>query len=263
MSEQLPTIPNDVTDLLWDWIQNKKGIKNSKKGLLTIKRFYDSLGIKHNSNKAYYRGLGISGPGFIELITRGSVKLKNRASESWSCMVGSAGRFIPADNKIKDGCGILLRKRIPENKVIVDLQKMVNHYDSVRHDDSSDIFIKYGPMNYSASWHLLNNIDAMKECELVTQTICTDCNQADMIIMKFKNDERLYNSKTEYILGFLYNLDPSEVHGDSIYNWLDRIESGDASDMGKIITLTKMGIKFKKSGRGRIRTITIGGWRLE
>ena len=184
-----------------------------------MKEFYRSLksyGIKHNSKEIFFRGLRITEKGLMEFFKKGSLKLKNRNAESWTCDEYIAENFAKGRD-YDDFSGIILAKQIPENKVVINFQQIREAYGKFK-------------VIEDAYWEeALFAIDEYDECELVTDTICTKCSVKEVAVVEF-----VYNNYMgDEFVGFL------ELHANLI-----------ADDFKKIITTGKsyFGVRLTNDG---------------
>ena len=203
--KELPTISHSVAAALSRWLA---GVNIGTQELSSIVEFYQSLDIKHNSSETFYRGLVITKKGFDELIATEKLQLKKRVAESWTCDLRISKTFMPRDSNIKKSkeCGIVLKRKIPNNKVKFNLQKIWEVYADVW----KQVSIKKGlatdlPFDLRG-YILLEGIGNLKECELVTDTICTSCSVGEMSHLRFKYDE----SMLEFLLSN-FDLDMQSV----------------------------------------------------
>ena len=160
-----------------------------------IAKFYKSLKIKHDSSKLYYRGIGVSKKGFLELMKTGKLLLKKRMSESWSCDRLVAKRFLPYYSKVhkKNGsAGIILKRTIPKSAIIFNLHEISRKYKKIQNRVSYMDIVRghHQDLPFGASgYDMLDEIENMGECELVTNTVCAACNLGEMSYMTFQYDQ--------------------------------------------------------------------------
>ena len=176
--KKLPKIPVDVAESIYNWVDGNK-LKSSK--INKINEFYKHLGLKWDSNTPLYRGLSLSPVGFEELMITGKIKLKKRPVESWSCDFVIAKRFSNGQNY-----GAVLRKQLSTSDIILDLQELYNTYENV-----------YAMQEYSdgtaldkGTVKMFDKIRYYGECEILTKTICTNCDISDLNRIRFLHFSR-------------------------------------------------------------------------
>ena len=210
--KNLPKLPDEIAELIGIWIDQSMWIDGSdmkKIYLSKIKEFYESLKIKHSSSREYYRGIRITDKGFDELCKTGSVKLRSHLSESWSCRKNVSMKFLPSADAIKlgsGGAGILLARSIPSNKIWFNIDAIGRKYKKAYVDyENTD---EYWDTVSSGKWPIgehgyamLSHLHTLKECELVTSTVCTKCKLDECALIRF-----LYEEDNEYIPEFLDRL---------------------------------------------------------
>ena len=178
--KELPPIPHEVARSLSDWVMGSKTFKN----LNLAKKFYQSLGIKQHK-EFYYRGLRISKTGLIELFNNGHVNLKKRKMESWTCDFDVAYMFTRKSSK--NNCGIVLKKKVPDNKVIINLDLLWRKYDKI-YDDVLLGKLDYDVLGGRYALDTLTTIRSFKgECEVVTENICNKCKMEDITTLSWQN----------------------------------------------------------------------------
>ena len=176
-----PHIPDEIAKNITKWLRKRDKLKTSD--LKQISNFYHSLDIYHNDHMKYYRGLNITKDGFDDFLKSGKLKLKKRSAESWTCNSDIAFKFTPDVYMINQMgiAGIILRKQIPENKMWFNLEKLANRYAYHRELDHP-------------AYIMMEQIKSMKECELVSKSICTSCTIDDFDLVEFKHHVSNKNS---------------------------------------------------------------------
>ena len=163
--KNLPQITEPIASVILQWVRASDKVSASDVEIMA--EFYQSLehfGIKHDISMDYYRGLNLSENGILKLLETDHVKLKDNKYESWSCMFETAINFV-------EGSGVILKKNIPARKVIINLQQILEEYNSSK--NLSDMETK-----------VLRAIRVYDECELVTDTICTSCSVKEITDIK-------------------------------------------------------------------------------
>ena len=205
-------MPTEFSWYLTTWLQGKKHMKDSMSKIELVRDFYQSLGLKHDSNKTYYRGLAITDKGFDEFLINKSIKLKKLNAESWSCREKIATNFAESSST-----GIVLRRKVPANKVIVNFSILQNAFHKVDWKDSPDYIQRLRD-------HMLEYSD---ECELVAESICTKCKldevQSILIPWSMLASWRPTTTKN-YVLEFLRGLKNTKSSVDEFLNYMDRYD---------------------------------------
>ena len=185
---KIPVMPEFIGELIFDWLH---AIESNKSDLLAIENWYDTLDVKHDNKKTYYRGINVSKKGFDTLINTGKLQLQKKLSESWTCRKSVAKRFASGKTikvsasaaKIytilgRGGASVILQKTVPKDKIWFNLDAIKSLYDQF-----SDRVI--GRYNVSYVLHLIKDIKKFDECKLITKTVCTKCNIQDISEIRF------------------------------------------------------------------------------
>ena len=220
--KKLPKMPEDLAYFIYRWVMGHKLRQNE---LDDIGSFYNNLGLGHSKNVLSYRGLSIGTQGFIKLMQSGKIKLKTRDSESWSCKINVARTFAKMGYT-----GIIMAKKIPENKVIIDLQKLLWIYQNSYMERDNHILGDYGRKMFRA-------IATSNECEMLTETICTKCDIKDVqeISLGFPQDAMI-----PYVTKFLSNFKLDRT----AKNFLEENPPFDYFSFNNRVTLTRSGNKW-------------------
>ena len=214
---KLPKISNKIASLFNGWVLGD-GVESSR-DLKIMVEFYQSLYERHDSSKIYYRGITVTQNGFNVLIRTGKLKLKKRNTESWACRMDIAEGFMPMDIYLsqKNQAGIILQRKIPPAKVKFNLEKIWEAYkyvfDQMDFNDLVDGFYTNPPFGVEG-YEMLERINDMEECELVTDTVCTSCMLEEVGHMRFTYEE--------FMLEFL--LSDMKLDKKSKYLLLDNIK---------------------------------------
>ena len=183
-------IPENIAKYLRAWVNPQVVYKFGGNILKETTDWYRSMKPKHDSSKIYYRGLGISPDGFISFLENSKIKLKKIDMESWTCDE-DMGRIF-AEDRIETGThvgAIILRKRIPKNKVIFDFSVIYEMYAD-KHKEWNK-FRDYDSMSQDEYYtdRLLDTIKIFSECELVSSSICTSCSIDEVQQISFRYDQ--------------------------------------------------------------------------
>ena len=193
--KSLPIPNQQIIESIDDWITGNTLLPKASHD--NIKNFYQSLekyGVKHDSKQLFYRGLKISEKGLVEFFKTDVVKLKGMGSESWTCEMEIAERFVNYPG------GMVLAKKIPHLNVIINLGQVIEVYSKYYCDvDMNDDY--FSTCN---GWlDTLDNIKVLDECELITKTICTKCSIDDVVSIMVSSYKP---NMTEVFSGFLDSL---------------------------------------------------------
>ena len=200
--KQVKEFDQDVAYSILDWVE---GDQLDSSELENISYFYRSLGIKHDASRLYHRGLTVTKKGFNEFLDTERLKLKKRDAESWSCYKAVGYQFA---SKHYLRSGLLLTRKIPQNKVIVNLVSLYEYYEetyfATKKTARQDDYGKLGEYGFMALQHMSK---FMGECEILSETLCTSCNIDDVSGIVFVPDS---NSENIYVMAnfarFLRNL---------------------------------------------------------
>ena len=201
--KQIQKIPPYIAISIDRWIAGKK---LNFDDLANMAGFYRSLGLKHDASKLYHRGLSISKVGFNKFLDTGKLKLKTQDSESWSCSKPIAYLFA---NKYASVSGLVLSKKIPKNKMIINLVDLYEYYKDtylvIRKGTKKVVssagggkrdYGYLGKEGFRAIQHIHQFI---RECEILSETVCTSCSVNDMSGIVFVPDSRSdFNSNSKY-----------------------------------------------------------------
>ena len=202
-----PKMPEDIAELLI-WWSNLPKLKAPE--LRQIQEFYRSIGKKHNSKKPYYRGLRISKDGFNKMIRTRKLHLKSRVAESWACRLSAAEKF--AHSFDQGGANGILVKAIPNNKVWFNMEQIRRSYVKFANEEDDRVI---GPTGVE----LLERVNMLKECELVTETICTKCDMEEMerITFQFDGSEKIIDFLKSIVTDKRYAILIPEYSPDYVY----------------------------------------------
>ena len=200
----LPKIDDSVGDAISDWT-----IKANPTSRIvnTLEKFYDSIFDfvePHKKNKLYYRGLSISDDGFRKFTVRGQLDLKSKLAESWSCHLHIARRFGD----------FTMEREISNRDVIIDFYKVMRLYEKPYKKKDMEYFSKSG-------FEAMRKLNVFKECELLTNTICTSCSIHDMVEIGVEYNESISDS----LLDLYYLLKKGDNRDDSsLERLLEKLE---------------------------------------
>ena len=167
----LPKITTNIEQTIKRWVIDSKDVKPNDIELFI--ELYDLLEmsghVKHNPKAKFYRGLNVSYDGMEKFINTGTVDLKRRKLESWSCDIHMAGEFVPEE-------GVILERSIPRNKVLMNLEHVLQAYSNKKNWPIENSTGQNQPIK-----RLIKVLEMFDECELITSTICTKCTIKDMV----------------------------------------------------------------------------------
>ena len=193
--KNLPHIPRPITATISGWITGETLMLQRKtaKSMEDLKLFYRKLKLSHDVGQLFYRGITTSPNGFVEMMVTGKINLKKKELESWSCDMD-----IARDFSTNRDFGIIFGKTIPKRKIIADFIKLYDMYEPVKKD-----YYDGKLYNNNARFDvvsMLDTIERMKECEILTNSICTKCEVEDCVEISFNMRHNIQISNTGYTI---------------------------------------------------------------